>query len=264
VALNQSLLEAGLGNAVNLESARTLLAQARSDVASATTQVAQDRNALTLLVGATVETALLPTSLAEIDGTISLAPAGLSSSVLLQRPDVVEAEHRIKSANYSVGAARAAFFPTMSLTAAFGFASTTLSDLFKSDSSGWTLAPSASVPLVSGARGANLDVAKAQRDQYVAAYEKAVQSAFRDVADALARRGTVDRQRTAQAELVRSAGKSVTLSDEQYRAGTLAYINVLTAQRTLYAARQSQVAAILADLGNRLALYTAVGADSTL
>lgn len=261
VQLNQALLDAGLGNSADLETARTLLAQTQSDVASATTQVAQDRNALDLLVGAQVGDDLLPASLAEVDGTIGLPPAGLSSAVLLQRPDVVEAEHALKSANYDIGAARAAFFPTISLTAAFGFASTALSDLFKGGSSGWSVTPSASLPLVGGSRGADLDYAKAQRDQYAALYEKAVQAAFRDVADALARRGTISAQRDAQVRLVTAAQRSFTLSDEQYRAGTLAYINVLTAQRSLYGARQTQVAAILADLDNRLALYAAIGAD---
>lgn len=261
VQLNKALLDAGLGNAADLETANTLLAQTQSDVASATTQVAQDRNALDLLVGAQVSDDLLPASLAEIDGTIGLPPAGLSSEVLLQRPDVVEAEHMLRSANYDIGAARAAFFPTISLTAAFGFASTALSDLFKSGSSGWTVAPSASLPLVGGANGANLDYAKAQRDQYAALYEKAVQTAFRDVADALARRGTIAAQRDAQARFVAAARRSLALSEDQYRVGTLAYLNVLTAQRTLYGARQTQVAAILADLSNRLALYAAIGAD---
>lgn len=264
VELNQSLLDAGLGNAVDLESAKTLLAQAQSDLASMTTQVAQDRNALNLLVGAPVGEALLPGSLAEIDKGVGLPPSGLSSTVLLQRPDVVEAEHALKSANYSIGAARAAFFPTISLTAAFGVASTALSDLFRDGASGWSATPSASLPLIGGTRGADLDYAKAQRDQYAALYEKAVQSAFRDVADALARRGTVADQRAAQGRLVQAAQRSLSLAEERYRAGTLAFINVLTAQRTLYAARQTEVSAALADIGNRFALYAAIGADDTL
>jgi outer membrane protein, multidrug efflux system len=262
--LTQSLLTAGLGAAGDVESARTVLAQAQSDVASNTTQVAQDRNALDLLVGAHVEDALLPASLAELDGSIALVPAGLSSTVLLQRPDVVEAEHTLKSANYSVGAARAAFFPTISLTAAAGWASAGLSDLFKSGSSGWSVSPSGTVPLIGGATRANLDYAKATRDADVAKYEKAVQQAFSDVANALARRGTIDDQRAAQDRLVTASQRSLTLSDEQYRAGTLAYVTVLTAQRTLYSAQQTQVSAVLADLSNRLSLYTAVGADDTL
>jgi len=264
VALNQSLFDAGLGNAVDLENAKTLLAQAESDLAAATTQVAQDRNALNLLVGAPVEEALLPASLAEIDGTIAVPPAGLSSTVLLRRPDVVEAEHALKSANYSIGAARAAFFPTISLTAAFGFASSALSELFKGGSSGWSVTPSAELPLVGGSRGADVDYAEAERDRYAALYEKAVQTAFRDVADALARHGTIAAQRDAQGRLVAAAQRSLSLSEEQYRAGTLGFIDVLTAQRTLYSARQTEVAATLADIGNRFALYGAIGADDTL
>ncbi|MDE1914576.1 MAG: efflux transporter outer membrane subunit [Sphingomonadales bacterium] len=262
--LTQSLFNAGLGAAGDVESAKTIVAQAQSDVAANTTQVAQDRNALDLLVGAHVEDSLLPASLSQIDGTIALVPAGLSSTVLLQRPDVVEAEHTLKSANYSIGAARAAFFPTISLTAAAGFASAGLSDLFKSGSSGWSVQPNASVPLLGGATHANLAYAKATRDADVAKYEKAVQQAFADVADALARRGTINEQRAAQGRLVNAAQRSLTLSEDQYRAGTQAYVAVLTAQRTLYAARQTQVAATLADLSNRLSLYTAIGADDTL
>jgi multidrug efflux system outer membrane protein len=262
--LTQSLLDAGLGNAPDVESAKTVLATAQSDMASATTQVAQDRNALDLLVGAHVDEALLPTSLSDIDGSIALVPAGLSSTVLLQRPDVVEAEHTLKGANYSIGAARAAFFPTISLTATGGFASTALSNLFNSGSKGWSVSPTASLPLIGGTRFADLDKAKATRDANAAQYEKAVQTAFRDVSDALARRGTIDDQRAAQGRLVAASQRSLTLSDAQYQAGTAAYINVLTAQRTLYSARQTQVAATLADLTNRLSLYTAIGADDTL
>ena len=262
--LTQSLLTAGLGNAGDVENARTVLAQAQSDLASQTTQVAQDRNALDLLVGAPVDAALLPTSLAEVDGTIALVPAGLSSTVLLQRPDVVEAEHTLKSSNYSIGAARAAFFPTISLTAVGGFSSSALSSLFNSGSKGWTVSPAGSVPLLGGATRANLDVAKATRDADVAKYEKAVQQAFADVANALARRGTINDQRAAQERLVTASQRGLTLSTAQYQAGTQAYITVLTAQRTLYVARQTQVAATLADVSNRLSIYTAIGADDTL
>lgn len=264
VELNQSLLASGLGNAADVESARTVLAQAESDVAGLVTQVDQDRNALNLLVGAPVEEALLPTTLAGLEEQIATPPAGLSSSVLLARPDVVQAEHALKSANYSVGAARAAFFPAINLTTALGFASGSLADLFKSGSSGWSVAPSASLPLVGGARFANLDAARANRDYYAALYEKAVQGAFRDVADALARRATIAAQIAAQDRLVGASRASLALSEERWRVGSLAYLGVLTAQRTLYTARQTQVAAQLADYANGLALYAAVGADASL
>jgi len=264
VELNEALLKAGLGNAADVESARTILAQAQSDVASNTTQVAQDRNALDLLVGAPVEDALLPASLAEVEGGISVAPAGLTSQILLQRPDVVEAEHTLRSGNFSIGAARAAFFPTINLTTAVGFASPALSSLFQNSNSGWTVTPSASVPLLGGARFANLAAAKANQAAYVAAYEKAIQGAFRDVADALARRGTIADQRAAQKRLITAAGASLTLSEEKFRVGSGAYLDVLTAQRTLYAARQTELSTRLADLSNRLALYAALGSDPTL
>jgi outer membrane protein, multidrug efflux system len=264
VALNQSLLQAGLGTSGDLESAKTVLAQAQSDIASYTTQVAQDRNALELLVGGPVEDALLTSTLADLDASIAVPPAGLSSEVLLQRPDVVEAEHSLKSANASVGAARAAFFPKISLTSTLGLASGALSDLFKGSSSNWTTTPAASIPLLGGSNSSNLAYARAQRDYYVAEYEKAVQTAFRDVADALARRGTIADQRAAQARLLDSSQRSLVLADRQYRAGVSAYLNVLTAQRTLYSARQTAIATVLADLSNRVTLYSALGADGSL
>jgi multidrug efflux system outer membrane protein len=141
------------------------------------------------------------------------------------------------------------------------WASTALSSLFTGGALGWSAAPSASLPLLGGGRQGNLAYAKAQRDYYLAGYERTVQGAFRDVADALARRGTIDRQRTAQRALVVANERSLALADAQYRAGIAAYLDTLTAQRSLYAARQSEIATILADLANRIALYSALGAD---
>ena len=264
VRLNKELLDSGLGAGADVESARTILAQAQSDIANYTTQVAQDRNALNLLVGSTVEDALLPSSLAELDSSIGIVPAGLSSQVLLQRPDVVEAEHSLKSANASIGAARAAFFPTISLTATLGFASTALSSLFDSGSQFLTATPGASIPIIGGAQGANVDYAKAQRDYAVAIYEQTIQQAFRDVANALARRGTITGQREAQARLVSAAQRSFSLSEQRYRAGIVDFIETLTAQRTLYSARQSQISAELTDINNRFTLYSAIGSDDSI
>jgi outer membrane protein, multidrug efflux system len=264
VELTQTLLNAGLGSATDLENARTVLAQAESDLANSTTQVAQDRNALELLVGAPVEDALLPQSLAELDPAIGNVPAGLSSDVLLQRPDVVEAEHSLRGANASIGAARAAFFPQISLTSAVGLASTALSTLFKNDAFNWSVAPAASIPIIGGANRGNLQYAEAQRDLAVAQYEKAVQTAFRDVADGLARRGTIASQRAAQTRLVTAADRAFNLSERQFRAGISPFLDALTAQRTLYAARQSAVAVTLSDIANRITLYAAIGADDTL
>ncbi|WP_274379030.1 efflux transporter outer membrane subunit [Altericroceibacterium spongiae] len=264
VTLNQELLDSGLGAGADVESARTVLAQAQSDIADYTTQVAQDRNALELLVGAPVTEEWLPASLNELESSVGIVPAGLSSEVLLQRPDVVEAEHSLKSANASIGAARAAFFPTISLTATLGVASTALSSLFDGNSQFLTASPSASVPLIGGPQGANVDYAKAQRDYAVALYERTVQEAFRDVADALARRGTITDQRQAQERLVTSAQRSLSLSEQRYRAGIAGFIETLTAQRTLYSARRSEVAAQLLDISNRFTLYSAIGSDDSL
>jgi outer membrane protein, multidrug efflux system len=259
--LTESLHGAGLGSQVDVQEAETVVAQAQSDIESYTTQVAQDRNALELLVGALVDDALLPTSLDELDGGIGIVPAGLSSTVLLTRPDVLEAEHELIAANANIGAARAAFFPTITLTSAVGFASGALSSLFSHGAFYWSAAPSVSMPIFGGSTRGNLEYAKAQRDYYLADYEKAVQSAFEDVADALARRGTIERQRAAQRRLVAASEKSYQLADAQYRVGSDTYLNALTAQRTLYSARQTQISAVLADLSNRVALYQAIASD---
>jgi multidrug efflux system outer membrane protein len=264
VELTRSLLKSGLAAAGDLASAQTVLEQAKADVASQTTLVAQDRNALELLVGGPVEDTLLPASLAELDARIGQVPAGLSSEVLLRRPDVVEAEHQLKGAYAQIGAARAAFFPTISLTSAIGLASTALSDLLTGGALSASGTASASLPILGGTNKGNLEYAKAQREYYLATYRATVQSAFKDVVDALARRGTITEQRAAQDRLVAAAQKSYDLADAQYRAGTDTWLNALVAQRSLYAYRQTRIATILADLTNRVTVYSAIGADETL
>lgn len=261
LAITSELDRAGLVSKLDVNEAQTVLSQAEADVEAYSTQVAQDRNALQLLVGSPIEDAALPASLAEIDRAIAVPPAGLSSTILVQRPDVIEAEHQLKAANANIGAARAAFLPTITLTSALGFASTALSSLFTGGAFGWSVSPSATLPIFGGTNVANLAYARAQQDFYLAGYERAIQAAFRDVSDALARRGTIDRQRIAQRRLVEASQQSVTLSTAQYRAGISSYLNTLTAQRQLYAARQSEVSTVLADLSNRVALYTAIGSD---
>jgi multidrug efflux system outer membrane protein len=261
VELTRELDRAGLISKLDVAQAETVEEQARSDVERYTTQVAQDRNAIQLLVGSPVDDGFLPRSLVEIDTAIAVPPAGLSSEILVQRPDVLQAEHQLLSANANIGAARAAYLPRITLTSAFGFASTALSSLFTGGAFGWSGSPSATMPIFGGPNGGNLAYAKAQRDYYLAGYEKAIQSAFRDVSDALARRGTIDRQRAAQRRLVQASQQSLTLSTAQYRAGITAYLTTLTSQRQLYTARQGEVATVLADLTNRVDLYSAVGAD---
>ncbi|MBB3954011.1 efflux transporter outer membrane subunit [Novosphingobium sediminicola] len=264
LALTQSLFQSGLANGTDVESARTVVESAKSDVASYTTATAQDRNALDLLVGKQVDDTLLPKALEDLDPAIANVPAGLSSAVLLRRPDVVEAEHQLIGANASVGAARAAFFPTISLTSTIGVASTALSSLFTGGAASWNLAPSASVPLLGGSNRGNLAYARATKDYYLAAYEKVVQTAFRDVANGLAQRGTIRDQRAAQERYVAAARKAWLLAQDQFKAGIGTYQTALTAQRTYYAAQQSRIATLTTDLSNRLALYGAIGADDSL
>lgn len=261
LALTRKLNGAGLTGKLDVHQAETTVEQARSDVAAATTQVAQDRNALDLLAGAPVEQALLPNSLAALAGSMAQAPAGLSSDVLLQRPDVLQAEHELKSANADIGAARAAMFPKISLTAAVGVASAALSSLFTGDAFGWTAAPSASLPIFGGGLRANVEFSKAQRTAALARYESAIQGAFREVADALARAGTIDEQQQAQRALVAASEKAYALSDERYRAGIDTFLNTLVSQRSLYAARRSAIATDLELVQNRVTLYRVLGAD---
>lgn len=259
--LTESLNAAGLASALDVQQAQTVVQQARSDVASTITQVAQDRNALQLLTAAPVEDALLPLSLEEVAAGIAAPPAGLSSAVLLERPDILQAEHLLKAANADIGAARAALFPTISLTAAIGVASSALSSLFDSGHFTASATPSARYSVFGGGRSANVEASRAERDRALAQYEYAIQTAFREVSDALARAGTIDEQQAAQRALVAASRKYLDLADQRYRGGIASYQNALDAQRTLYAAQQSAIATDLAAIGNRITLYRVIGAD---
>lgn len=259
--LVRSLNAAGLAGKLDVRQAETTVEQASSDVAATITQVAQDRNALNLLVGAPVEPALLPTSLQDLTRTISRVPAGVTSDVLLQRPDVLQAEHQLQAANADVGAARAAFFPRISLTSAIGVASSALSSLFGGGSFSWSASPSASLPVFGGPNRGNLAYSKAQRDLYLAQYEKAVQTVFQEVADALAREGTIDAQQASQRRLVTANQQAYDLAEQRYRAGIDTFLTALTSQRSLYNAQQSAIATDLALVSNRIRLYRVIGAD---
>ncbi|MDQ1091538.1 multidrug efflux system outer membrane protein [Xanthomonas sacchari] len=253
----------GVGSVSGLDLAQqqTSVASARVAVASAATQLAQARDALQLLVGAPVEAALLPTAQAMQD-SVALAPlpAHLSSAVLLQRPDVLAAEHSLQAANADIGAARAAFFPSLSLTASTGRSSDALSTLFSAGSRTWSFVPSITAPIFhAGALKASLDASKLGKDIAVAQYEKAIQSAFAEVADALATRDHLQAQLTAQQALVDASQRSYTLADARYRAGLDGHLAVLDAQRSLYAAQQALIALRLQDASNRVTLYQVLG-----
>ena len=265
VALTQARLSGGVAARTDLAQAQTLLEQARSDQAQLTTQVAQDRNALELLVGAGVAEADLPAGLDEVDGKLGEAPSGLDSRILLRRPDVVEAEYKLRAANAQIGAARAAFFPTISLTGLAGYASPALSSLFSGHNTTWQVGSAATLPIFAG--GANVaGLAEAHGEQHLALanYQLAVQTAFRDVADALARRGTMQQQLAAQQALFVAATSAYDLSFARYKEGIDAYLDTLVTQRTLYNARQTLTQTRFDRAQNLVALYTALGGDPLL
>jgi multidrug efflux system outer membrane protein len=262
VALTQARLSGGVAARSDLTQAQTLLDQARSDQQQRITQVAQDRNALELLVGGPVPDAALPAGIEGVDGMIAEVPAGLDSRILLRRPDVLEAEHTLRAANAQIGAARAAFFPRIDLTGLAGFASPALGALFDHGNYTWQTQGAATLPIFAGgANLANLSLSHAQREQALARYQSAVQSAFRDVADALARRGTMEAQLTAQNDLLTAATTSYELQLARYREGIDPYLSVLDSQRTLYSARQSLAGARLTRAENLVDIYQSVGGD---
>ncbi len=260
VDLTRAQFERGVTSELELKQAQANYNQARYDIAAARTQVAQDQNALNLLVGATVPDALLPNGMGERQFTLVELPAGLSSDVLLRRPDVLEAEHKLIAQNANIGAARAAFFPSISLTGTLGVMSGGLSHLFGNGSDTWSAAPAVSLPLFDGGRNrGNLAYAEAGRDAAVATYEKTVQTAFREVADALATRGTIDEELSARATRAAAARSAYVISDARYRAGVDGFLTSLDSQRTAYAAEQDLIATRLARVNNLVALYRTLG-----
>jgi len=262
VDITQKRLDGGVAARTDLRQAQTVLATAQADTARQQTLVAQDINALQLLVGAPVADQQLPATIEDADGQLSELPAGLDSSVLLRRPDVVEAEYQLRAANARIGAARAAFFPRVALTAVAGLASGGLSSLFTGGAFNWTVAPSATLPIFDfGANAGNLAYSKAQRDADLAAYQKAIQTAFRETADALARRGTIDAEVQADQLNVTAAQDTLTLDNARYQQGIDPYLNTLVAQRDFYAARQTMVNIRLTRAQNLVTLYQVLGGD---
>jgi multidrug efflux system outer membrane protein len=263
VELTRRRLEGGIAPRTDLRQAETVLATAQADLAAQRTAIAQDLNTLQLLVGAPIDPALLPGSIEEAGQTLAELPAGLDSRILLRRPDVVEAEYQLRAANAEIGAARAELFPRISLTGLAGFASDALSRLFTSGAFGWQGSGAVSYSIFrAGAGGANVTASKAQRDALIASYEKSIQTAFREVADALARRGTIDDQVAANSRLVDAAQDNYRLTEARYRGGIDSFLTSLDAQRSLYTAQRSLVAVRLAKAGNLVALYRALGGDA--
>jgi multidrug efflux system outer membrane protein len=254
--------EVGLAPELDVAQAQTRVETARGDIARYTGLVAQDQNALNLLTGSVVPGHLLPKQL-NVAAEFRDVSAGTPSEVLLSRPDILQAESSLKGANANIGAARAAFVPRIALTTAAGTASGDLTGLFQPGSFVWNYAPQIVLPIFDARTWSGLKVTKVDREIAVAHYEKAIQAAFREVADGLARRTTLKGQLAAQQSLVKASEKTYQLSNSRYEKGIDIYLNVLDAQRSLYAAQQGLIAIQLAQLANQVRLYAALGGGGT-
>ncbi len=258
--LTRLKFDAGAASELDFRQAESLLEGARVTLAQLVRQRALDENALVLLVGQALPADLPPGLGFAAQQAVPELPAGLPSEVLARRPDVRQAEQQLIAANANIGAARAAFFPRISLTAILGSASTELSGLLKSGSFGLSLAPQLLLPIFDAGRNqANLEVAIVNRDIAVAQYEKAIQSAFREVADALAGRATLDDQIRAQVAQTNAEAVRFKLADLRYRNGVASYLDVLDAQRSLFIAQQALVQTQALRLQNQVVLYKALG-----
>lgn len=265
VKLTRARLEGGVAPRTDLSQAQQILTGAEADVARQTTLAAQDVNALQLLVGAPIDPALLPKSIDEAAPTVAELPAGLDSSILLRRPDVLEAEYQLRAANAQIGAARAALFPRISLTGLLGLASEALTKLFSGGAFGWSAGADATYTIFQGGAGrANVRLSEAQRNAAVADYQKAIQTAFREVADALARRGTMGKELMARTEQTAAAADALKLSEARYRAGIENFLATLDAQRSAYSSQQVLVQTKLESAQNLVDLYQSLGGDDLL
>jgi multidrug efflux system outer membrane protein len=259
-ALTQRMFSGGTTTELALRQAETTVDTARANLAQYNRQLAQDRDALQLLLGAPIPDGIDFSGGLDRGNMVTELEEGIPSDVLVRRPDVLAAEHQLIAANAQIGAARAAFLPSIRLTGSFGTESAQLSGLFKGASRAWTFSPDISVPIFAGgANVANLQATKLARDTAVAQYEKAIQTAFREVADALVARGTLDDQLAAQQALVTASGVAYRLADMRYRGGVDSYLNALDAQRNLYSAQLQLQTVRLLRLQNLVTLYKALG-----
>ncbi len=258
--LVRSSYDAGIATALALQQAQTTVDSARVDIALYIRQIAMDENALALVAGASIPPDLMPTGLTSTITTLKSVPAGLPSDLLQRRPDIRQAEDILKGAEANIGAARAAFFPRISLSTSAGTASDQLYGLFKPGSDSWSFAPQITLPIFdAGKNRANLKVAEVERNIYVAQYEKAIQTAFREVADALAQHGTINDQLAAQRSLTAATADTYHLSEVRYEKGVDSFLTVLDSQRSLYSAQQNLITTRLARLTNMVTLYKVLG-----
>lgn len=250
----------GVSNEQDLVQAETSVRTAEADVASYTRQVRQDVNALALLVGSDLPPGLLDNARLLKDWHFPPTPAGLSSDLLTHRPDIIAAEHTLKAANANIGAARAAFFPSISLTASGGSTSGTLHNLLSGGTAAWSVGPSVNLPIFDGGiNAANLDIAHLQKRIEIADYEKTIQTAFKEVGDALAGEDTYRNELQARQRDTQANQRNYDLATLRYRQGVDNYLNVLVAQRSLYGAQQTLIATRLGQLNQQITLYKALG-----
>jgi len=263
VDLTQARLSGGVAPRTDLRQAQTILATAQSDIARYTTAIAQDRNLIELLVGAPIDAALLPGSIETAEPRIAAPASGTSSDVLLRRPDVMAAEYDLRAANAQIGAARAALFPRITLGALFGLAGTSLEGLFGNAGTEVRQGTAAATYSIFqfGAAQAAVAGAKADRDALLAAYEKAIQTAYREVADALARQGTIADQVRADRTRAEASEDAYMLADARYKGGVDSFLQALDAQRSAYTAQRILVATLLEAAQNRVTLYRALGGE---
>jgi outer membrane protein, multidrug efflux system len=265
VQLTRLRLEGGVAPRTDLDQAEQILAGAQADLARQRTAAAQDVNALQLLVGAPIDARLLAGSIDEAFGKIAPVPAGLDSYILLRRPDVLQAEYQLRAANAQIGAARAALFPRITLTGLLGFASSALVKLFTGGAFGWSAGADATYTIFqSGAGHANVRLSQAQRNAAVATYQRTVQAAFRDIADALARRGTMNDEIAARQRDQAAAADNYVLTEARYREGIDPFLTVLVAQRSYYSAQQQMVQTKLTAAQNIVTIYQSIGGDTLL
>lgn len=251
--------ELGMASDLDLRQAQSQVEAARLDIARYSGQVALDENSLNLLAGTSVASGLLADELNKVGDLKDISP-GLPSDVLLRRPDILAAEHQLMAANANIGAARAAFFPRIALTAAAGITSSDLTNLFKPAAGTWNFAPQVTLPIFDyGVRRAAYKAATVDRDIAVAVYEQSIQSAFREVSDALSLRIALANQQQTLQTLVDTLQEIYRLSEARYQGGIDSYLSVLVAQRALYAAQQQLVAIRLDRLSNLVALYKVLG-----
>jgi multidrug efflux system outer membrane protein len=254
------MFNGGTTTELALRQAETTVDTARAELAQYNRQLGQDRDALQLLLGAPIPDGIDFSAGLDRANMVAELEEGIPSDVLVQRPDILAAEHQLMAANAQIGAARAAFLPAISLTGSLGTESSQLSGLFKAGSRAWTFSPDISLPIFAGgANLANLQATKLARDTAVAQYEKAIQTGFREVADALVARSTLDEQLAAQQALVTASAVAYRLADMRYRGGVDSYLTALVAEVSLYSAQQQLQTVRLLRLQNLVTLYKALG-----